>query len=195
MSITKNQNFFPMSETFDAASFPLQAMSTPHVVPQPVDLISLGTAPQEGCLMLPGGRAAVALLDRLGASVRASYEADRRGNPHRFVGSPDGLGSEFLFVENVARMLGCGVDFVRRIPRSELPASKVGARLIYRRADVASFINSRRDQGAGAKLVPARKARTPVAREPVQLVAPDNGGSLDPLSYLRSLTKGERTKR
>ncbi len=49
------------------------------------------------------------LVDRLGASVRASYEADRRDNPHRFAGSSDGLGNEFLFVENVARMLGCGV--------------------------------------------------------------------------------------
>ncbi|MEJ7013257.1 helix-turn-helix domain-containing protein [Sinorhizobium meliloti] len=134
------------------------------------------------------------LLDRLGAFVWASYEADRRDNPHRFVGSPDGLGSEFLFVENVARMLGCGVDFVRRIPRGELPASKIGARLIYRRADVVDFINSRRDQGAGAKLVPARKVRTPVAREPLQLVASDKGGSFDPMSYVRSLTKRENQR-
>ncbi|RVN00453.1 DNA-binding protein [Sinorhizobium meliloti] len=131
------------------------------------------------------------LLDRLGASVRASYEADRRDNPHRFVGSSDGLGNEFLFVENVARMLGCGVDYIRRIPRAELPASKIGARLIYRRADVVAFINSRRDQGTGAKLVPARKVRTPVALAPLQLVAPEKGGSFDPVSYVRSLTKGE----
>ncbi|MEY9097721.1 hypothetical protein ABIA24_000630 [Sinorhizobium fredii] len=134
------------------------------------------------------------LLDKLGASVRASYEADRRANPHWFIGSPDGQGSEFLFVENVARMLGCGLDFVRRIPRSELPASKIGARLIFRRADVIAFINSRRDHGAGAKLVPARKVRMPVAREPLQLIAPENAGSFDPVVYVRSLTKGENQR-
>ncbi|PLU23637.1 hypothetical protein BMJ29_04510 [Sinorhizobium medicae] len=134
------------------------------------------------------------LLDKLGASVRASYEADRRANPHWFIGSPDGLGSEFLFVENVARMLGCGVDFIRRVPRSELPASKIGARLIYRRADVVDFINLRRDQGAGAKLVPARKVRTPVEREPLQRVAPEKAGPFDPVSYVRSLTKRDNQK-
>ncbi|AYG60424.1 DNA-binding protein [Rhizobium jaguaris] len=139
-------------------------------------------------------RSMAGLLDRLGVSVRGSYEVDRRNNPHRFTGSSDGLGGDFLFVENVARMLGCGVDFVRRIPRSELPASKIGARLIYRRSDVVVFITSRRDQGGGARVVPARKMRTPVAREPVQLVAPEKAGSFDPVSYVRTLTKGENQR-
>jgi len=136
-------------------------------------------------------QSALNLLSRLATSARVHHEVDRRENPHRFISSPDGLGSEFLFVENVARMLGCGVDFVRRIPRSELPASKIGARLIYRRADVVAFINSRRDQGAGAKLVLAREVRTPVAREPLQLVAPERGETFDPVRYVRSLTKAE----
>ncbi|MBK5568027.1 helix-turn-helix domain-containing protein [Ensifer sp. SSB1] len=133
----------------------------------------------------------IGLLDRLATFARTYHEVDRRENPHRFVGSPDGLGNEFLFVENVARMLGCGVDFVRRIPRSELPASKIGARLIYRRADVVAFINSRRDQGTGAKLVSVRKVRTRVATEPLQLVAPEGGGAFDPVRYVRSLKKAE----
>lgn len=140
------------------------------------------------------GRSVIGLLDKLGASVRASYEADRRDKPHCFTGSHDGLGSEFLFVENVARMLGCGLDFVRRIPRAELPASKIGARLIYRRADVVAFITARRGLGSGANMVPSRKARTPVARVPLQLVAPENAGSFDPVSYVRSLTKGENRR-
>ncbi|MBX5221281.1 helix-turn-helix domain-containing protein [Rhizobium sp. NLR8a] len=140
------------------------------------------------------GKMHTGLLDRLGASVRASYEVDRRDNPHCFTGSHDGLGNEFLFVENVARMLGCGVDFVRRIPRAELPASKVGARLIYRRADVVAFVTARRSLGSGAKMEPSRKVRTPVAREPLQLVAPEKAGSFDPVSYVRSLTKGENRR-
>ncbi|MBY3137312.1 helix-turn-helix domain-containing protein [Rhizobium laguerreae] len=125
------------------------------------------------------------LLDRLGASVRASYETDRRDNPHCFTGSPDGLGTEFLFVENVARMLGCGVDFVRRIPRGELPASKIGARLIYRRADVVALINLRRDQGRGAKRVPARKPLMSAQGSTLQLITPDDEGVFDPVSYVR----------
>jgi hypothetical protein len=132
------------------------------------------------------------MLERIESSLRASCESSRRDEPHRFVGSPDGLGSDFLFVENVARMLGCGVDFVRRIPRSELPASKIGARLIYRRADVVTFIAARRDLGNGAKMVPTRKVRTAVAREPLQLVAP--AGSFDPVSYVRTLTKGKNQR-
>ncbi len=130
------------------------------------------------------------LLDRLGASVWLSYDKDRRENPDRFTSSHDGLGNDLLFVENVARMLGCGVDFVRRIPRAELPASKVGARLIYRRADVASYITARRDFGNGAKVVSARKVRSPAAREPLQHVAPEEAGSFDPVQFGRSLTEG-----
>lgn len=127
------------------------------------------------------------LIDRLAASVRASYEADRRRNPHCFVGSPDGLGSEFLFVENVARMLGSSVDFVRRIPRSELPAAKIGARVIYRRQDVAAFITSRRDSGRGGKLVPSRMQRLSGKGSKLQLVAPRAGGSFDPVRHVRNL--------
>jgi hypothetical protein len=87
------------------------------------------------------------LLRSLGQTLRALDDADRKANPHRFIGERDGLGPDFLFVENVARMLGCNVDHVRRIPRHALPASRVGQRLIYDRTDVQSYVRSLRDVG------------------------------------------------
>jgi hypothetical protein len=137
--------------------------------------------------------AAATLLDRISDLVVAKYDTDRRESPYRFIGSPDGLGPSYLFVENVAHMLGCGVDYVRRIPRTELPASKVGARVIYQRSDVAAFIASRRDQGTAAKLVPARKLRMPIERKHLQLVATEKADSFDPVSFVRSLTKREKS--
>lgn len=100
------------------------------------------------------------LMGRMVEVLRDSYDRDRRANPERFNNIHDGgLGPEFLFVGNVARMLGCGVDHVRRIPRQELPASKVGTRLIYARADVERYIASRRDAGTDPALVRPRAAK------------------------------------
>lgn len=134
---------------------------------------------------LPPGRTLLSLLERISDATRSAYDRDRRDSPQRFTGAPDGLGPDYLFVENVARMLSCNVDFVRRIPRSELPASKVGSRLIYARAEVNAFIQLRRD--AGAAYVTGRK--------PVQRVAnsvegqSSQGVGFDPVAYVKAARK------
>jgi hypothetical protein len=103
----------------------------------------------------PPVRGMMGLLNNLANAVTAAHDRDRKDNPHRFTGAPDGLGPDLLFVENVARMLACNVDHVRRISRAELPASRVGNRLIYARADVEAYIASKLDTGA-ARFIPVR---------------------------------------
>lgn len=115
--------------------------------------------------------------------VRKGYDEDRARNPDRYLASPDGLGSDFLFVENVARMLGCNVDFVRRISRADLPASRRGQRLIYSRADVEGYILAGQDTGAG-RYVANRK---PGSRPTVALSG--EAAPFDPAAYARSLAK------
>ncbi|GLS54793.1 hypothetical protein GCM10007886_29770 [Methylobacterium gregans] len=125
------------------------------------------------------------LLHRLADATVTAYNRDRRQNPERFVGCTDGLGPDFLFVENVARLLGCNVDHVRRVPRSELPASKIGQRLVYARADVEAYIRSKRDTGT---------ARHVATRGPqkLQLVAADQATRatpFDPVARAKRLLK------
>ena len=40
-------------------------------------------------------------------------------------------------------MLRCSVDHVRRIPRAELPAAKIGRRVLYQRADVIAYVRAK----------------------------------------------------
>lgn len=116
------------------------------------------------------------LLDRLAQRTRDAYDADRRANPDRFTGSVDGLGPNFMFAANVARMLGCNLDFVRRIPRHALPAHKAGQRLIYSRGDVEAYVRSQRD--AGAAPMPLRGT--------MALPAPaKNDNGFDPVAMVR----------
>ena len=119
------------------------------------------------------------LLERLGEALRASCDADRQANPHRYLGSPDGLGRDFLFVENVARMLGYNEDFVRRIPRHELPAARIGRRLIYQRQDVEAFIRSRRD--AGALPMPGGRGWAAGTK-----IAAEGSTSFDPMTMIKA---------
>ena len=121
------------------------------------------------------------LLDRVSTATRAEYDADRRRHPERFTGSPDGLGPNFLYAANVARMLGCNIDFVRRIPRSELPASKVANRLIYARSDVERYILAQRDSGMGSQSR-ARKLQR-VAISPSEKPADD----FDPVRFAHQM--------
>ena len=79
-------------------------------------------------------------------ALRERAAEDRRKQPHLYVKPTD----EVLFVENVAQMLGCSVDYVRRISRRELPAARCGARLQYLREDVVAYVRRHRHDGAGA---------------------------------------------
>lgn len=72
--------------------------------------------------------------------MQRSFDKLRKEQPHRFVTSSDNI----LFVENVAHMLGCGVDHVRRISKSELPAAKIGKRSTYLRSDVENYVRNLR---------------------------------------------------
>lgn len=112
---------------------------------------------------------------------------ERARNPHQHLDAPDGLGRDFLFVENVAAMLACHVDFVRRIPRQELPASRRGQRLIYSRADVEAYILSGRDSGTG-RYVPDRALGKRGATVSPADHAP---AAFDPVAYIRTPTKSK----
>lgn len=130
----------------------------------------------------------VAVLASLCKSIVAWEAHDRVRHPYRFIGSPDGAGPHFLFAENVAHLLGCNIDLVRRIPRSELPASKVGARVVYQRSDVEAFIRSRRDSGFEPHIVSARKGHTVTSGHQIQPVAGKLQEPFDPVAYARSLS-------
>ena len=136
-----------------------------------------------------------ALLDRTSDLVHRSYEQDRKRNPYRYVGTCDAPANEFLFVENVAWKLGCGVDHVRRIPRQELPASKIGQRMLYAREDVINYIRSKRTGGPIADRQVRRLSLQPVAKS--HAVRDGHGADLstfDPVgkvSALLAVTRNE----
>lgn len=121
--------------------------------------------------------------------VRKSYDEDRARNPDRYLNSPDGLGPDFLFVENVARMLGCNVDFVRRIPRQELPAFRAGQRLVYAREGVENYLRSRRDAGAGRYVADRAPHKSRATVSPSSDSTP---ATFDPAAYARSLAKDKK---
>ena len=89
--------------------------------------------------MMPG-----LLLLRLSESFVDADEEFRRQYPFRFADQ------EILFIENVAATLGCSIDHVRRISRSELPACRsAGRRLLYLREDVVRYVRLHRDAYRG----------------------------------------------
>lgn len=73
---------------------------------------------------------------------------DRRKRPYLYTKPTD----DILYIQNVAELLGCSVDHVRRIPRRELPAARVGPRLQFLREDVIALLRRRRDTGDGKKI-------------------------------------------
>lgn len=82
-----------------------------------------------------------------------------------------------MFVENVAQLLNCSIDTIRRIPRSELPAVKIGARLQYDRGDVLAYVKRRKDKGTATDV--RRPAAKSVAAQPVS-------NSYDPVADLNA---------
>jgi hypothetical protein len=138
----------------------------------------------------PPMRSMMGLLDRLADAVTAAHVRDRKDHPHRFTGAPDGLGPDLLFVENVARLLACNVDHVRRISRAELPASRVGNRLIYARADVQAYLARRRDAGA-VRFIADRAQRQPSAqpdKRTSDLPSPASA-PFDPVAHAKSIVR------
>ena len=108
--------------------------------------------------------------------VRQGFERDRAAHPDRFIDPA----SPTLFAENVAAMLGCHLDTVRRIPRDQLPATRVGNRVVYLQDDVTRYVRNRREHG---------KSVQPVAPLPPMGAAPS---TFDPVANARRLTKGEK---
>lgn len=106
---------------------------------------------------------ALSLLQRLSERLLDADVEFRRQHPYRFADK------EILFVENVAGMLGCSVDHVRRISRSELPASRgVGRRLLYLREDVIRYVRLHRDaQGNSYRRPEASAPSAQVSAKPV----------------------------
>lgn len=58
--------------------------------------------------------------------------------------SPPPAGLEALDIRQVAGLLRCTVDTARRIPRRELPAYRVGKRLVFRRSEVLGYLWSQK---------------------------------------------------
>jgi hypothetical protein len=136
-------------------------------------------------------RSPPSLMDRIAAITVAHYEKDRRENPHRFTCSPDGLGTADLFVENVARMVGCNVDFIRRISRQSLPASRVGQRLIYARADVEAYIRAQRETG-NSRQVGTRKLQHVAKTSHSQGDMGSALGDFDPVAFVTDRRKATK---
>jgi hypothetical protein len=110
----------------------------------------------------------VSLLGSLQRRLLSSSQAFRQAHPYRFVQPSD----EFVFIENVAEILGTSVDFVRRIPKSALPAVRIGKRLIYARSDVRMYVERRRemvDRDVGRGSSPL-ECVVNVGFDPVQIV-------------------------
>lgn len=71
----------------------------------------------------------------ISTAAREREAEEKRKRPYLYVQPTD----DILFVENVAQLLGCSVDYVRRISRRELRAARCGARLQYLREDVVAY--------------------------------------------------------
>ncbi len=60
-------------------------------------------------------------------------------------GSPD---VDILVIEDVARLLHCSVDTLRRVPKEELPVYRgPGRKHLYLREDIIRFVRCRRITG------------------------------------------------
>lgn len=86
---------------------------------------------------------------------------------------------DLLVVEQVAAVMRCSVDTVRRIPRDELPYSRPGLRNLYLREDVVKYVRRRRIE------------RTPIAVDVDALLADIEGGKVTRLPTSRQ-TKAQR---
>lgn len=115
--------------------------------------------------------------------LRRADELDRQKNPHLYLASPDGFGAKWLFVENVAAMLGTTVDFVRRIDRRELPTAAIGKRVIYSREHVDAFIAGRLGTSS-RQYVADRKPRT-MSSQPDTGAQSKTGGDFDPVALAK----------
>lgn len=121
--------------------------------------------------------------------MRRFDDRDRQLNPHRYVGTVGGLGANWLFVENVAAMLGTTVDFIRRISREELPAASIGKRVIYARTDVDAYIE-RRMQRTSRHYVPDRKLRVTLSVEE-SIQSGSDEAPFDPVAKVLALGSGK----
>ena len=121
--------------------------------------------------------------------MRKFDDRDRQLHPHRYVNAVDGLGPNWLFVENAAAMLGATVDFVRRISREELPAAIVGKRVIYARTDIDAYI-TQRIQRASRHYVPDKKLRV-VSGEAGSIESAARGATFDPVAKVLAVGGGK----
>ena len=103
--------------------------------------------------------------------LKRSTDNLRKNEPHRFVTPSDNV----LFIENVANMLGCGVDHVRRIPKHELPVAKIGKRVTFLREDVENYVRRQR----------STKILNPGSNAPVTAPLEMQTGEFDPIKSLK----------
>ncbi|QIO59983.1 helix-turn-helix domain-containing protein [Rhizobium leguminosarum] len=121
--------------------------------------------------------------------LRRSNELDRQKNPHLYVQSADGLGAKWLFLENVAAMLGTTEDFVYRIGREDLPAARIGKRSVYSRDDIDAFI-SKQIEVSRPRYVAERKVHV-ISQETAAGAKPASSGTFDPIATLHKLGIGK----
>lgn len=77
---------------------------------------------------------------------------------------------DVLDIEQLAALLRCSVDHARRIPRRELPASRVGKKLLFLREDALAYIKRKRSGSppppANANGPATPSSSPPQSREP-----------------------------
>ncbi|MFC7292588.1 helix-turn-helix domain-containing protein [Hirschia litorea] len=101
---------------------------------------------------------------------------ERKKDPSRFTSTSD----DRLYVENVAELLGCSVQTVRRIPKAHLSPAKIGRRSVYLRQDVINYISYK------SKFFPTVANATPNPASP-----PTN--TFDPVLFLKQSQKSTKT--
>lgn len=108
------------------------------------------------------------LMKSLEDNLLRHDEADRKKRPYAFVDA----GAEILFIQNVARMLGCTVDQTRRIPSELLPARQgPGKRRLYLKEDVIRYV---RGMGSKASFVETPRRATGQSKAELVDVEPSN---------------------
>jgi len=120
--------------------------------------------------------------------LRHANELDRQKNPHLYLGMGSPGHDKWLYLQNVAWMLGTTKDYVYRLSREELPVARIGRRIVYDRNHVDAFIAMRMEKSAKHYL--AERQPRAVSSKNAAVAALD-AKPFDPLATIRKLKGGK----